>query len=284
MPRADISLIDPPGEAVTAWRPDVPGITEVFHARFVRHAYPAHTHDAWTLLLVDNGAIRYDLDRHEHGALPASVTLLPPHVPHDGRSARPAGFRKRVLYLTEDVLGPDLIGRAVGSPDLRDTLLRRRVDQLHRVLDAPHSDGLEAASRLALIRERLLTHLEHRAAPDQQRRRDPRLAGRLRELLDARAPDALPLDEAAALLGAHPAHLVRCFTREYGLPPHRYLTSRRIDLARRLLLTGHRPSEVATLAGFYDQSHLTRHFRATLGTTPAQYATSKAGRPAQTGP
>lgn len=279
MPRTD-----PPREDVTAWRPEVPGITEVFHAHFIHHAYPSHTHDAWTLLLVDDGAVRYGLDRHEHGALPASVTLLPPHVPHDGRSARPAGFRKRVVYLTEDVLGPHLIGRAVDAPDLRDPLLRRRIDQLHRVLAAPQ-DGLEAAGRLALIRERLLTHLDDRPGAREPRRRDPRLAGRLRELLDARVPDGLSLDEAAALLGAHPAHLVRCFTREYGLPPHRYLTSRRIDLARRLLLAGHRPSEVAPLAGFYDQPHLTRHFRAAVGTTPARYANpeNRAVRTAPTG-
>ena len=59
-----------PAEHVRAWRPAVPGVTEVFHARFTEHAYPSHTHDAWTLLIVDDGAVRYDLDRHEHGALP----------------------------------------------------------------------------------------------------------------------------------------------------------------------------------------------------------------------
>ncbi|WP_436771059.1 helix-turn-helix domain-containing protein [Yinghuangia sp. YIM S09857] len=262
---------DPPREAVTAWRPEVPGITEVFHAHFIHHAYPSHTHDAWTLLLVDDGAVRYGLHRREHGALPASVTLLPPHVPHDGRSARPDGFRKRVVYLTEDVLDRDLVGHAVDTPDLRDPLLRRRVDRLHRVLTSP-GDSLEAASRLALIRERLLTHLGPRPADLEPRRPDPRLADRLRQLLDARIPDGLSLDEAAALLGAHPAHLVRCFTRQYGMPPHRYLTGRRVDLARRLLLAGRRPAEVAALSGFYDQPHLTRHFRAAVGTTPARYA------------
>ena len=86
-------------ELVTAWRPRVPGIAEVFHAQFVDHAYPPHVHDAWTLLIVDEGAIRFDLDRHHRGAAGASVTLLPPNVAHDGRAATGDGFRKRVLYL-----------------------------------------------------------------------------------------------------------------------------------------------------------------------------------------
>ena len=46
---------------MTAWCPHVKGIEEVFHARFVDHAYPPHTHDAWTLLIVDAGTISYGL-------------------------------------------------------------------------------------------------------------------------------------------------------------------------------------------------------------------------------
>ncbi|CAM5564329.1 hypothetical protein STENM36S_05120 [Streptomyces tendae] len=52
---------------VSAWRPRVPGVVEVFHAHYTEYAYPMRVHDAWTLLIVDDGAVRYDLDRHEHG-------------------------------------------------------------------------------------------------------------------------------------------------------------------------------------------------------------------------
>ena len=48
-------------ERVHAWRPDVPGVDEVLHAHFTEHAYPAHTHEHWTLLLVDTG--RADIKR-----------------------------------------------------------------------------------------------------------------------------------------------------------------------------------------------------------------------------
>ena len=67
-------------------------------------------------------------------------------------------------------------------------------------------------------------------------------------------------------------HLVRTFTRSFGISPHAYVIGRRVDAARRLLLRGARPIDVATDVGFYDQAHLTRHFRAAVGTTPASYA------------
>ncbi|MEE6257814.1 helix-turn-helix transcriptional regulator [Plantactinospora sonchi] len=265
---------------VAAWRPAVAGIAEVFHADFVDHAYPAHTHDAWTLLIVDDGAIRYDLDRTEHGAVGAAVTLLPPHVAHDGRSATRHGFRKRVLYLDTSVLGEELIGAAVATPSLPDAELRDRVHRLHRSLVHP-GDVFEAESRLAFVRERLSGHLRPPGGPPVSPSDGPggppgsrpdTVAGRLRELLDERLTGGITLVEAAATLTAHPTYLVRAFTRRYGLPPHRYLTGRRIDLARRLLLAGMPPAEVAVAAGFYDQAHLTRHFRRYLGVGPARFA------------
>lgn len=254
-----------------AWAPPVPGITEVFHARFTDHAYPPHAHDTWTLLVVDAGAIRYDLHRHEHGALRPGVTLLPPHVAHTGRAVTDSGFRKRVLYLDTGVLDAGLSGAAVDGPALADDLLRRRVDALHGALagalgGAP-DEPLEAESRLALIADRIRRHLRAATAepaPDG-------LPARLRDLLDARTAEGITLREAAAELHAAPEHLVRSFARAYGLPPHRWLTGRRVELARRRLLDGQPIAEVAVAVGFHDQAHLHRHFTRLVGTTPGRF-------------
>jgi len=259
---------------VTAWRPAVAGIAEVFHARYVDHAYPMHTHDVWTLLLIDTGAVRYDLDRRgrSHGAVPAALTLLPPGVAHDGRAATPHGFRKRVLYLDEWVLDADLVGPAVDAPSIADVTLRHRVAALHEALAHP-GDALEAETGLAVIADRLRRHL--RAPPDQGRSTgNSRLADALRDLLDQRIVSGITLAEAATTLHAHPTHLVRAFRQAFGLPPHAYLTGRRVERARALLLAGWRPAAAATAAGFYHQSHLTRHFKRYLGTAPATFGSS----------
>ena len=121
-------------QEVRAWRPRVPGLVEALHARFVDHVYPMHTHDTWTLLILDSGGIKYDLDVHEHGSLGQTVTLLPPHVPHSGSSIRPEGFRKRVLYLDESYLSDALIGRNVDHPVFVDGVLRDRISRLHETL------------------------------------------------------------------------------------------------------------------------------------------------------
>ncbi|MER6448385.1 helix-turn-helix domain-containing protein [Streptomyces venezuelae] len=271
-----------PRSTVSAWQPQVPGITEVFHARFTEHAYPAHVHDTWALMVLDGGRVDFALDGERHGlGVSDAVVLLPPGVSHDGRTVTEAGFRKRVLYLDTSVLPERLTGAAVDTPLLADPALRERVHGLHLALT--ERDPFEAASRLAFVRERLHRRLAGRAAeapepgPGPGPRRGPGglVAVRLRELLDARVTGGITLEEASAELGnPHPTHLIRSFKAAYGLPPHAYLTARRVALARRLLLAGMRPAEVAVAAGFYDQAHLTRHFGRHVGISPARFARS----------
>jgi AraC-like DNA-binding protein len=208
------------------------------------------------------------------------VSLLPPHVPHNGSPATPGGFRKRVLYLDLSRLDESLIGPAVDTPDLSDPVLRHRVGQLHSALARP-GDELEGESRLALITERLRDHLRPPPCADAgvpQPAAGRGVAHRLRELLDERVTEGLGLDEAARLLHAHPTHLVRAFGKAFGIAPHQYLTARRVERARRLLLDGRPAAEVAPAAGFHDQSHLTRHFRRHLGVTPGRYGRGCGGR------
>ena len=258
------------GVSIRAWKPAVPGIREVFHARFTDHAYPPHMHDACTLFIVDEGAIRYDLDRHAMGAERPMVTVLPPHVVHDGRPATSRGFRKRVLYLETSVLGEHLIGPAVYRPVVPDLSLREDVSALHDAL-ACIEDTLEAESRLAFIAERIRASLGEReldtpAAPGQD------LAEQLRAFLDAHLFEPVTMAAAAEQVGARPTQMARAFSSAFGIPPHAYVLGRRIDAARTRILGGQALADVAADVGFYDQAHLSHRFRRFLGTTPGRFA------------
>jgi transcriptional regulator GlxA family with amidase domain len=61
------------------------------------------------------------------------------------------------------------------------------------------------------------------------------------------------------------------FKREVGVPPHAYQVQMRVRRARRLMLTGMAPADVAISVGFYDQAHLNRHFKRIVGMTPGDY-------------
>lgn len=246
----------------------MPSVREVLHASFDHHAYPAHTHDDWTVLLIDEGAVAYDLDRVAHHASPASITLLPPGVPHDGRSALDGrGYRKRVLYFESGWLPANAPDAAARRPTIGTADAVAAVRRVHAALRSP-GDALAAEHWALEFRRHALASLgtPPPGLPDAP------LARRLRRLLDDRLTESFTIAEAAIELGAHPSHLVRVFSQAYGIAPHRYVTGRRVDLARRLLVDGHSPAESAAIAGFHDQAHLTRHFRRILGATPGAFA------------
>jgi AraC-like DNA-binding protein len=259
-----------PGATMRAWKPPIPGVREVLHARFTDHVYPPHTHDAWTLFIVDDGAIRYDLHRHARGAEPAMVSVLPPHVVHDGRTATSRGYRKRVIYLETSVLGEDLIGPAVDRPVIPDDSLRGDVSALNDAL-ACRDDTLEAEVLLGTVAERIRTALGQPIA-ESPRAPNGDLAEALRAFLDAHAFEQLTMAAAAEQLGAGPTALARAFTDAFGIAPHAYVVGRRLDAARALILAGQPLADVAAHVGFSDQAHLSHRFKRFLGTTPGRFA------------
>ncbi len=264
-----------------SWSPGISGVPEVFHARYTDHAYGSHVHQAWTLLLVDDGVIAYGLAGRAQGAQRRQAILLPPFVPHDGRTVDAQGFRKRVVYLTTDRFGEEHIGRAVDRPTVEDPRVARWMDRFHRALLA--QDRFEAESWLALVLEGLHRHLGQPGSEEFDARRYRRTATRLRDILEERAQDRLVLEDLARELQVTPTHLTRAFRTYFGISPHKYLVARRVDSARRLILQGSGLADAAVDAGFHDQPHLTRHFKAVLGMTPGAYRRAvdrpRAGRP-----
>jgi AraC-like DNA-binding protein len=95
---------------------------------------------------------------------------------------------------------------------------------------------------------------------------------RAREFLLDHVAEEVTLDAVADHARADKFHLCRAFSREIGIPPYAFLIQARIARACILLRRGVRPSEVAPLVGFCDQSQMHRHFLRIVGCTPGAYA------------
>jgi AraC family transcriptional regulator len=93
-----------------------------------------------------------------------------------------------------------------------------------------------------------------------------------RDTIDAHLDAGISLAQIARDCGLSVSHFARAFTCSTGIPPHRWLTQRRVDRAKDLMrATNTSLAQVAVACGFSDQSHFTRVFAQVTGTTPRQW-------------
>jgi AraC family transcriptional regulator len=90
----------------------------------------------------------------------------------------------------------------------------------------------------------------------------------------------LKLEQMAAVVHLSPYHFARQFKASTGLPPHQYLTTRRVERAQKLLRANGKLglAEVALRVGFSDQSQFSLHFKRIVGVTPRQFRISAGTR------
>lgn len=140
-------------------------------------------------------------------------------------------------------------------------------------LDFLFADGLRTA---------LAAHLVSHYATDQWKTpgRLPSLeANRLRrvlEYMEAHLGEVISLRDLASQACLSPYHFSPLFYEATGLPPHRYVVTRRIQAAQAQLASGKSSlAEVALDSGFGSQANFSRTFRKVTGLTPGQYRTLK---------
>ncbi|HTV23709.1 MAG TPA: AraC family transcriptional regulator, partial [Polyangiaceae bacterium] len=97
---------------------------------------------------------------------------------------------------------------------------------------------------------------------------------RLVAMIEARLTEPLPLNELAADVGYSPDYFMRLFSYTFGVSPHRYITSRRVERAKALLRERDTSLvEVALACGFSSQAHFSTVFKLHTGMTPGKYRT-----------
>ncbi len=87
--------------------------------------------------------------------------------------------------------------------------------------------------------------------------------------MDAASHEAWPVRRLARVSGVSEAHFARSFREAFGIPPHRYLLTRRIERASALLReTDLSVTEIAFEAGWNSLGTFGRTFRDVTGESP----------------
>jgi transcriptional regulator GlxA family with amidase domain len=93
---------------------------------------------------------------------------------------------------------------------------------------------------------------------------------RAKDRIDAASDEEWPVRRLAAVSGVTESHFSRSFQQAFGIPPHRYLLTRRIERAMALLRDTDRPiTDIAFETGWQSLGSFGRTFRDITGQTPS---------------
>jgi AraC family transcriptional regulator len=183
------------------------------------------------------------------------------HVYLDDDAVQEAADQGRRVQLAEE------LGRS-------DPLVEQLVLGLDGVLRAWEPSALTYVDHLSLLlAAQLGRHHSVRPVsrwPSARQGLSGRQLAAVRDIMDARLAEPIPLADLAAAVPLSVSQFSRQFKASTGETPHRFLMRLRVEQACRLLRASTMPiAEVAARCGFSHQEHLTRVLRSQLGTTPA---------------
>lgn len=192
----------------------------------------------------------------------------------------------RATYFHIDPHGPliesdAVLGEAELSPRLffDDPVVRQTALKLEALIEGGPSGSRLYAEALGMVLVHELLRLNGGALHSALKRGG--LAGwqqrSVAQYIEENLGEQISLADLARLAHLSIFHFSRAFKQTFGMPPHRYHTSRRIERAKILLASlSQSVTEIALDTGFSDTSSFTAAFRKWTGRTPTEYRRSVA--------
>jgi AraC-like DNA-binding protein len=248
---------------------------ELLRGSHVTQEYPRHWHEEIYLCATLAGESYLDCRGTSLETRQGTLAMV---APGDVHANRKIGCSFRCLLLefrglqkaVEQFVERNISGLNFSSELIED---QRTLEQFLKVHRAMESDDLD------LGREDLAHSFLHELAlrhgtaniPLPRNGNEDFAIRKTKHFLDEHYAERVSLHELARLMRMSAYHLNRTFRRKIGMPPHEYQVQVRIMRAKAFLRLGRSISETASLVGFVDQSHFTRHFKRFVGVTPGKF-------------
>jgi AraC-like DNA-binding protein len=253
---------------------------ELFRARLRGRPFSRHQHDVYAIGVTEEGVQAFDYRGTVERSIPGQVFVLHPGELHDGRADGAGLFGYRQIYVSTDRIAsalPALTGRPAPLPFAPPVTDDPGLAHVVRTAFARAPEPLALDALVLQLTEGLLRFSATGLNGTLRCRVDLPAVERGRDFLRSRLT-VVQSSEVEAVTGLDRYRFARQFRAIYGTSPYRYSVMRRLDVARGWLRDARPLAETALEAGFADQAHLTRTFRAAFGMTPGRYVKLCAAR------
>lgn len=244
------------------------GVT-VLSATMTNFIYRRHAHEEYALGVTLRGRQQYRLDGRTCVSTRRDVMLFCPEQAHDGCSGDREGIDYVMLYVPRPLFS-EITGRRdvlmFAEPIIHDPVVASGILAFARSVVTDRNDALVHNILFdtinAVARERI---------QPVSGRRDAHLLKAV-DIMRANVDGVLRLDDISQELGLSKYHFIRMFKAQMGMSPYQFFLNCKTEKAKRMIESGRDLYDIVLQCGFYDLSHLNRHFKSVYGITAFRFA------------
>lgn len=238
--------------------------------------FPNHFHECYVIGFVEGGKRHLWCKNQEYDLTAGDLILFNPRdnhycAPVDGEALdyRALNISTEVMArAVREIMGKDYVPHFTDNVVYQSEITRSVNDLYSAVIR--RAPKLEKEEALFFLLEQVLQ--DHAMPFDEVDVSQP--DERIRALcgyMEEHFAENITLDDLLSMTDFGKSYLLRCFTKQIGVSPYRYLQTIRLDKAKGFLEAGVAPIDAADMTGFADQSHFTNFFKEFIGLTPKQY-------------
>ncbi len=250
----------------------------------------AHTHDYYEFYFFLEGNIIMYIDGKSFVPTPGTLIVIPPMLPHFARLVDgDVPYRRFVFWVTENFLGTlkniseDYLYLTNQTKKQEDFFISKfneieyntiqgkaftLIDELHSKRFGRDAKVLIAVSDFILSINRLVYEKQNPLIAEPE---SDTLYQSIVQYIENHIDENLSLDLISDKLHVSKFHISHIFTETNGLPLHKYVTKKRLEMCKDAILSGQDISYVAEAYGFSDYSVFYRAFVKEYGKSPKKF-------------
>ena len=240
-----------------------------------------HTHDFYEMDILIRGHVAFIADNREFIPAPADIMLLPPKTLHTARLLKETEYERYVFGFSRNVfsfLGANSLGRLFGyEGGVCLTIHPEKMADLYFLLhQINHTCQTVPADAGALLYSYILKLFYlitwHASVNEEGTRKIPQHVLEIKTYIDENYADIISTADIANHSHFSREYVSRFFRQYFNTTISEYITSKRIERAKRLLEDGETVTQAFSHTGYSSMSAFIQAFKKHTGLAPSQYA------------
>lgn len=236
--------------------------------------YGIHNHDVWEIIYLKNGNVSGVVGAKTYKLHKNSLIIFRPYIQHGITINKATEYERYDIVFDETALTTGICKKIPRNLEVINFSANRYIADIFAKLDYYYKNlsGEDYKILIANTIEELILNLS--ITPDDNynsglRELNP-IIERALDFIDSNYTQTITITDICNELFVTKSHLHHLFIEHLGISPKRYINTRRLTRAQRLIRMGERPNDVYSVCGFSDYATFFRNYKTYFGHTPKE--------------